>query len=401
MFSGRSKLTCPPRCVLALAGLALFASPVLSQSRYTVKDLGTLPGGALGASAGMSINNPGTVATSRLLVVGSSAGAANSTLTTVLPFVWSQATGMYDASGGLARSGVTNDVNGAGWFCGQITVAGANSLRTTGFLASFSTNAVIYLPSLGGAFSSAHALNESRTVVGCSTTAQGVLRATLWASGPAGTPAPIDLGTLGGRTSEAHGITNTGWIVGWADNAANVRRAFVSIPLNTDPTKPRHMCDLGALTNAGSSIARDANGLGQIVGQSAFVAVDPTAAVRNTRAVLWAFVPGTPPRIQNLGVLRNTDRTSEALGINGRSQIVGWSGGSPVATSATPTARAFLWENGAMLDLNTLIPVTSGWQLLTASEINDAGLIVGWGLTRTASNTHAVQRAFLLTPVAP
>jgi len=42
--------------------------------------------------------------------------------------------------------------------------------------------------------------------------------------------------------------------------------------------------------------------------------------------------------------------------------------------------HAFLWENGAMTDLNTLLPAGTGWILTAATAINDNGDIVGIGL---------------------
>jgi len=52
-----------------------------------------------------------------------------------------------------------------------------------------------------------------------------------------------------------------------------------------------------------------------------------------------------------------------------------------------------LWDSaGGIFDLNSLIPADSGWELLLASAINDAGQIVGAGLFN--GKTHA----FLLTP---
>jgi probable HAF family extracellular repeat protein len=45
-----------------------------------------------------------------------------------------------------------------------------------------------------------------------------------------------------------------------------------------------------------------------------------------------------------------------------------------------------------MKDLNRLIPGDSGWVLVAAYAINDAGQIVGCG------NRRGQRRAFLLTP---
>jgi probable HAF family extracellular repeat protein len=65
---------------------------------------------------------------------------------------------------------------------------------------------------------------------------------------------------------------------------------------------------------------------------------------------------------------------SEARGINNHNEVVGWAYG-PGAQM-----RAFVWSEGdGMLDLNSLIDPSSGWQLWAAMAINDAGQIVGTG----------------------
>ena len=48
-----------------------------------------------------------------------------------------------------------------------------------------------------------------------------------------------------------------------------------------------------------------------------------------------------------------------------------------------------------MVDLNTLIDPLSGWELLDAADINDAGQITGQGLI--GGQYHA----YLLTPILP
>jgi probable HAF family extracellular repeat protein len=56
--------------------------------------------------------------------------------------------------------------------------------------------------------------------------------------------------------------------------------------------------------------------------------------------------------------------------------------------------HAFLYDSSTIIDLNTLIDPSSGWTLLSASDINDAGQIVG-----TGRNIDGRTHAFLLTPV--
>ena len=77
-----------------------------------------------------------------------------------------------------------------------------------------------------------------------------------------------------------------------------------------------------------------------------------------------------------------------ANGINAYGQVVGSS-----ATSSTGY-HAFLYDGGPMVDLNSLLPPASGWELTGAQGINDAGQIVGAGIHD--GQTHA----FLLPPDA-
>jgi probable HAF family extracellular repeat protein len=76
--------------------------------------------------------------------------------------------------------------------------------------------------------------------------------------------------------------------------------------------------------------------------------------------------------MQDLGTLQG-DFASVAIGINEKGEVVG------ASFAADFSARAFLWENGTMFDLNKLIPPNSGWQLQVASSINSRGEIVGYG----------------------
>jgi probable HAF family extracellular repeat protein len=86
----------------------------------------------------------------------------------------------------------------------------------------------------------------------------------------------------------------------------------------------------------------------------------------------------------NLGTLGG-DYTYPAA-LNNLGQIVGESAipdGSP---------HAFLWQNGTMVDLNTLLPPDSGWILTSGQFINDAGRIVGYG------TYNGVEQWFALDP---
>jgi hypothetical protein len=55
--------------------------------------------------------------------------------------------------------------------------------------------------------------------------------------------------------------------------------------------------------------------------------------------------------------------------------------------------HAFIYHNGAITDLNSLIDASLGWELIYATDINDRGQIVGYGLVNGQGH------AFLLSPV--
>ncbi len=73
--------------------------------------------------------------------------------------------------------------------------------------------------------------------------------------------------------------------------------------------------------------------------------------------------------------------------INASGEIVGY------VEDSTGDYRAFLYDNGVMTDLNSLLPSGSGWTFTRANGLNDSGQIVGEGI-----NPSGEARAFLLTP---
>ena len=125
------------------------------------------------------------------------------------------------------------------------------------------------------------------------------------------------------------------------------------------------------------------NNRGQIVGFSDLPG-DQNGANPNFHAFLWTQSRG----MQDLGTLPG-DAISEALGINNQGQIVGVSYGAGFTNP-----RAFIWQNGVMTDLNTLIPPGSSLSLQAAQEINDLGEIVGQATDQSTGKSPA----FLLVP---
>ncbi len=96
--------------------------------------------------------------------------------------------------------------------------------------------------------------------------------------------------------------------------------------------------------------------------------------------------------MSDLGTLDGgVNSQSFAYGINASGQIVGQSSASGGAGNGA--YHAFSYSGGIMTDLNSLLPVGSGWNILElANAINDSGQIVGSG----SINRH--QHAFLYDP---
>ncbi|MBV9736521.1 MAG: DUF3466 family protein [Candidatus Eremiobacteraeota bacterium] len=96
----------------------------------------------------------------------------------------------------------------------------------------------------------------------------------------------------------------------------------------------------------------------------------------NGHAFLWTSKNGTT----DLGTLAG-DAVSYAYSINNRNQIVGQS-----CTPGCAGSRAFLYENGTMYDLNTLLDSSSaGYSLIFANDINDEGTITGLAVSSGGS----------------
>jgi probable HAF family extracellular repeat protein len=208
--------------------------------------------------------------------------------------------------------------------------------------------------------SSAAAINDAGQIVG---SMDG--RAFLWQDGTV-----TDLGNLGSPGAGAADINYAGQVVGWAytDQVAMfgmMSHAFI--------WQDGVMTDLGTPPFTQGAYASAVNNLGQVVGQTSVWLNTGYGAAMVSRSFFYdghtmAMLP--VPGITNL-----------ALDINDAGQIVG-----------TMAGRAYLYEDGVVKDLNTLLPPGPNPVLAGATAINNAGQIVGY-----TSAGHA----FLLNPVAP
>jgi probable HAF family extracellular repeat protein len=344
---------------------------------YSVTDLGTL-GGAMSTSCG--INDRGQITGRSALANGQ-----------VHAFLW-QAGAMTDLGtlpGLLFSSGRT--INNRGQVVGDSSLTGGPPFHA----ALWENGGVTALGALpGGSRSFAIGINNRGQVVGGARTAGNLqVHGFLWQDGEM-----KDLGVLlaSDQQSVARAINSRDQIVG---NSSHVIGDPPPPPDRAFLWQNDEMTDLG---NLGGDwvIAFGINDLGQVVGAS-FTASGELHAFTWMEGFMTDLgtLGGTSSAAQPLlsascnlqphpGAFGGTamGTFSLASGVNNRGQIVGRS----IATNGQD--HAFLWSDGAMVDLNDTIPNGSGWTLIEAASINGSGQIVGFGTIN--SQTHA----FLLTP---
>ena len=330
--------------------------------------------------------------------------------------------------GGTTSAG--NSINNRGWITGFSNLQGDQRTRAT----LWRDGATIDLGTLGGPNSAVlwPVKNNGGTIVGVAETAELDPLGEAWscsfffptATGHTclgfvwqdGVMSPLP--TLGGNNGFATGVNNRGQVVGWAENtvhdptcnapqvlqfravlwdtrrdrvqelpplpgdtasaatAINDRGQVVGISGICDNAVGRFsaahavLWEHGVATNLGDlggeawNTPMAINHQGEVVGFANLLGGDPGAF--NAHAFLWTEEDG----MQDLGTLLPEDAFSQALGINGRGQVVGLSCG-------TSGCRAFLWENDVMTDLNTLVAPGYTGRLVFANDINDAGEITG------------------------
>jgi probable HAF family extracellular repeat protein len=363
--------------------LALLTVQAASAQRYTVTDLGALPGPTFPSSTGNGINRSGQV-------TGSSNVAGSCSPVCTHAFLYSQGNmldlGTLPGGSTSAGNGINNGRPGTRWEEDQGRERGKHA-QVVGYSETTGGNFHAFLYSHhfmrdlgtlpGGSSSTANAISSSGEVTGNSDTANASFHAFLYSNGMM-----HDLGTLpGGTFSGGNGINQVRRegvaVVGIADVPGDCT-SHLSCPYHAFLYKYGVMQDLGTLPGGFFSYATGINQSGQVTGSA-------DTNLGNFHAFLYdngtmrdlGTLPGTPPCCFQ----------SFAQSINKFGQIVGYT-----SVGNINDYHAFVYSKGMMRDLNGLIPPNSGWFLGFANGINDRGEITGSGIINQEGH------AFLLTP---
>lgn len=261
------------------------------------------------------------------------------------------------------------DINDRGMIVGRYDRAN-DSVGDMGFF--YDAGALLDIPTLpGGNWAQAAAINNQGQVVGSwgnDVTGNPAVSAFVWE-----TKTAIDLGpVLRTPRSAAHDISNKSMVTGWMGSARlDDGRAF------TIDLRRATITDLGPIQGGTTSEGRAINDCGEVAGLG--IVPDPEWPGPVWHPFLWR-----DGQMLDLGTLPGYRRCL-ATDLNDRGEVVGYCdvGGT----------TAFVWHNDVMENLNDLIVAGADVYLGSASAINDAGQILGTGVTPTGTV------AVVLTPI--
>jgi probable HAF family extracellular repeat protein len=295
-----------------------------------IKDLGTLPGGGYQSEAN-AVNNAGQVVGSALNTTpDANSMAVGNFWYFDVPYGYEQRAFLWDKRNGMEDLGT--------------------------------------LP--GGTNAQAILINDRGQVVGESYTASTqsgacfplATSAFIWEKGKGMT----DLGGFGGSCTAVAALNNQGQVVGESFRTG-------------DKAAPAFLWENGAIHELGGSLGGDYTGAFAINDQGQVAGFGYLSGNTTYHATLWQH----RQTITDLGVV-GADPCSYAAAINAKMQVVGAS-----IADCDEEFRAFLWEDGSLFDMNSLIPPASALYLQLTYAINDLGEIAGTGVD-SSGNQHAV-----------
>ena len=269
----------------------------------------------------------------------------------------------------------------------------------------------IAVPTLGGDGSKLTGVNSLGTSVGSSVDASGLVTNVVEANlGPPVTLA--SLGTLvGGISSVATAINDNGYLTGYGDVGGGVQHPFLAISngplvdlgLPAGATRAFALAINNSQTVAGYSVtvAGQTNAFTYSAGASSFTtlilsqgATGSVATAINDAGEIGGAVLASGQTHAALALSTNWTDLGDILG-GGAARVNGLNHFRQAVGTALDTNgqwQAFYYENGQAYNLNALLPLDSGWNLVDARAINDQAQIVGVG------QKDGQTRAFLLFP---
>ncbi len=303
---------------------------------YAAVDMGVLPGGT--ASGANGLNDNGVVV-----------GYSEVSLGIGHAIRWTKAGGMTDLGTlGSGTKSSANKINSAGQIIGQASTGPCSPACTYHAFSWTSPGPKVDLGTLPtGATTESHDINSSGQVVGYAFTGPNCCAGHGFSWTQLG--GLEDMGTLGGAESNAHDVADTGEVVGSSKIDALTDHAtywYAGGPLH----------DLGTLPGGSGSVALLVNEDGDIAGSSG------TGSGQN-----HAFFKPSGGAMIDIGTLGGT--MSRPIAMNEDGDVVGYS------TTATGKQRAFYWNQ---TDGMTNLGVLSGTTASQATDINDAGQVVGF-----------------------
>lgn len=351
--------------------------------------------GTLGEeSQGYSINNAGQVAGYSLVRITPRTASTRAFRYTGTP----GSGGVMEDLGTLGGAhSYAYGINDLGQVAGHATIAGDRVFHAYRYTGAPGTVGVMHdLGTLGGGGSGGQAINNAGQVTGVSYLGGDFFLRTFRYTGNPGSGGVMEnLGSLGGQNSFGNAINDAGQVAGFSDRRGNTgHSAFI---YTGTPGAGGAMTNLGSTSNSAGedSYGNAINSAGQVAGH-----VTVSQFFERHRATLYTTKLGALETSVRLGGKED----SQALGINEAGFIVGWAADRPFE-QAPGLPRAALWQTDAdhsFVDLDAWLDATNPtqgalWTLAKATDINDRGLVTGYGnYDDGPGGLSDGQRAFIL-----